>query len=253
MGRRKVIAERPTIVAADDEPGMRLLISSHLEREGFRVLVASHGAEALALVQREQPELVVLDVMMPDMDGFETLRQIRVFSMVPVILLTGRGGHGDRIQGLDLGADDYLTKPFSLNELSARIRAILRRSRQESPPAAPEPQLVMEIGALRIDTLRRLVTVHGEEVRLSPREWSLLQRLIAQPGRPVSHEELLPLVAGPHEEGRAQHLRVWISRLRQKLGDDPARPEIVRTVPGVGYEIIAVRPGDESEAADGER
>jgi two-component system KDP operon response regulator KdpE len=226
--------KRPTVVAIDDELGMRLLIAAHLAKEGFRVLVAQSGAEGLELIAREQPDLVITDVIMPDMDGFETLRRLRTFSQVPAILLTGRDTYADRIHGLDLGADDYLTKPFSLTELSARIRAILRRARHEPLYHAPR----FDLGELSVDAEQRRVWVRGREVRLSPREWSLLLYLCQHAGRPVRFDELLPLIEGPAGTGGTRHLRVWISRLRHKLGDDPAAPRLIRTVPGIGYQII---------------
>ncbi len=223
---------KPTVLVVDDEPRILRFVRAELESAGFRVVTASEGNSALEAVETEVPDLVVLDVIMPGMDGFEVLRRLRGRRAVPVILLTARGNDADKVRGLDLGADDYLTKPFSPDELSARIRAVLRRtsSANKSPTAAR-----FEVGELMVDFDRRKVVVGGKAVQMSRTEWQLLQQLALNAGKVMLHEELLVRTWGPEYREDVEYLRVWVSRLRRKIEGDPAHPAYLRTVPGVGY------------------
>lgn len=223
---------KPTVLVVDDEPRILRFVRAELESAGFRVVTASEGNSALEAVETEVPDLVVLDVIMPGMDGFEVLRRLRGRRAVPVILLTARGNDADKVRGLDLGADDYLTKPFSPDELSARIRAVLRRtsSANKSLTAAR-----FEVGELMVDFDRRKVVVGGRAVQMSRTEWQLLQQLALNAGKVMLHEELLVRTWGPEYREDVEYLRVWVSRLRRKIEGDPAHPAYLRTVPGVGY------------------
>ena len=225
---------KPTVLVVDDEPRILRFVRAELESAGYGVETATDGAAALRAVEDGSPDLVVLDVIMPDLDGFEVLRRIRDFSSVPVILLTARGSDADKVRGLDLGADDYLTKPFSPDELSARVRAVLRRT----APAGKAPLGGrFTVGDLVVDFDRRKVTVRGNEVQLSRTEWQLLQQLARNAGKVMVHEDLLVRTWGPEYRDDVEYLRVWVSRLRRKIEDDPARPRYIRTVPGIGYTL----------------
>ncbi len=224
--------KKPTVLVVDDEPRILRFVRAELESAGFVVLTASEGAGALEVLEAENPDLVVLDVIMPGMDGFEVLRRLREQRAVPVILLTARGNDADKVRGLDLGADDYLTKPFSPDELSARIRAVLRRT---SGPAKSPAAARFQVRDLVVDFDRRKVVVRGEEVQMSRTEWQLLQQLALNAGKVMLHEDLLVRTWGPEYREDVEYLRVWVSRLRRKIEDDPAHPVYLRTVPGVGY------------------
>ncbi len=226
------MARKPTVVVVDDEPRILRFVRAELEADNYRVLTAKDGESGLALLERERPDLVVLDLILPGIDGFEVLRRIRATSMVPVIVLTAKGNDTYKIRGLDLGADDYMTKPFNPEELAARIRAVLRRSHSL---ARVESVQVLDYGDVRIDFGQRRVVVSGREVQLSPTEWQLLFQLAANAGRVILHEDLLSMTWGAEYRNDLQYLRVWISRLRRKLGDDPAAPRIIRTAAGIGY------------------
>jgi two-component system KDP operon response regulator KdpE len=187
------------------------------------------------MCEEERPDIVILDVMMPGIDGYETMRQIREFSEVPIILLTARSGPADTIRGLDSGADDYITKPFNPDELAARVSAVLRRTSDETH--SEQERLVFE--NLVIDLDRRVVLVAGEEVRLSRTEWELLYQLASNAGRVMRHSELLSRIWGPEFRDETYYLRTWVSRLRSKL--EPEKPEesIIKTYPGLGYRLDA--------------
>lgn len=221
-----------TILLVDDEPRIRDLVRMNLELEQYRVLEASNGIEALTQLRENLPDLVVLDVMMPEMDGFETLQAIREVSTVPVIMLTVRQSEQDRIHGLDLGADDYLAKPFSPRELLSRIRALLRRSLMPAPSRKTE---IVVDSDLQIDFSRHEVTVRGEKVTLRPTEYRLLYHLVSNAGRLLTHETLLSKVWGREYRDEAHYLRLYITYLRQKLERDPAHPRYILTERGVGY------------------
>jgi len=221
------------VLVVDDEPGLVELIRGHLEREGYAVLTAFDGLTALDLVRAEQPDVVVLDLMLPGLDGVEVCRRLRAFSDAYVLMLTARAEEIDKIVGLSVGADDYLTKPFSPRELIARVRALLRRPRggAGTAPEMPPPQ---RFGDLLIDHGRHEVTRHGEPVPLTAREFALLVTLAAHPGLVFTRPQLLERVWG--DEYFDDHVvDVHISNLRKKLEDDPERPRYVQTVRGVGY------------------
>ena len=220
------------LVVDDDAPILRL-VRVKLQAEGYQVITAANGQEAVDMVQGEHPDLVVLDVMMPVMDGVAALRQIRQHSKVPVILLTARSSGPDKIRGLDLGADDYVTKPFDPDELAARIGAVLRRSTGQSAPASQTLQYPQAM----IDLENRRVVVGEQEVTLSRTEWELLSQLASNPGRVMLHGELLARIWGPEFRDETYYLRTWVSRLRKKLESD--RPGSVQntTFPGVGYRL----------------
>ena len=218
------------VLAIDDEPGVLRLLRTQLSSEGFRVVTASDGEEALRVAEEQRPDIVVLDLMMPGMNGLDVMNALRARSDVPVLLLTAKGDDQDKAQGLELGADDYLTKPFSLDELSARIRAVLRRSVR-----GPEGDYIVRARDQEIDLQRRLVRRNGQIVHLTRTEWQLLQVLATSPGKVLLNAELLIKVWGPEYRDDLQYLRVWVSRLRRKLEEDPAHPTLIRTFQGIGY------------------
>jgi len=222
------------ILAIDDEPRYLRVIAFNLEQEGFRVTSATSGEQGLALLEGIDPDLVILDVMLPGLDGFEVCRRIRELSSRPIIMLTAKGAEEDKIKGLRIGADDYVTKPFSAAELLARVDAVLRRTQ---PQETRQPTLVL--GDLCIDHLGKRVTVRGKEVRLSPTEYRLLVCLAGSAGVVLSRDELLEKVWGPSYRGEDEILRVALWRLRQKLEDDPASPRYILTRPGMGYLFAA--------------
>lgn len=230
------------ILVVDDEPPIVRLVKAKLRLDGYEVLTASRGDEALEVVQQESPDLVVLDVMMPDMDGFETLRRIRQFSNVPVVMLTARGSDMDKLKGLQSGADDYITKPFNPDELEARIAAVLRRS---AGVKQPESEAVLHYPGLTIDLERKIVKSGDEEVRLSRTEWDLLSQLAGNAGRVMMHTELLSRIWGPEYRNETQYLRTWVSRLRAKLEPDDSSLTLITTYPGMGYRFESPISPDE--------
>lgn len=223
------------ILVVDDEPRMRRFVRMNLDLEGYEVLEAENGLVALEKIRDQMPDLVLLDVAMPQMDGFETLQQIRAVSSVPVIMLTVKSDEEDRVRGLDYGADDYVTKPFSPRELLSRIRAVLRRV--EPAKAASEEPLVIDED-LRIDFPRRAVIVRGESVKLRPTEYRLLLHLVENAGWIVPQETLLAKVWGPEYRDDSQLLRLYITYLRKKIEPDPANPRYILTERGVGYQFV---------------
>jgi DNA-binding response OmpR family regulator len=229
------------ILLVDDEPRLLDSVRMNLELEGFEVYEADSGLEALDKLRDVLPELVVLDVMMPRMDGFETLREIRKFSTVPVIMLTVKADERDVARGLELGADDYIAKPFSQMVLVARIKAVLRRS--ELPPPTPRSELVVD-DRLQIDFERREVTVDGQKVQLRPTEFRLLYHLASNPGVVLSHETLLSRVWGPEYRDASHYLRLYVNYLRQKIEPNPAAPTYILTERGVGYRFADLPPRD---------
>jgi two-component system KDP operon response regulator KdpE len=224
------------ILVVDDEPAIVRLVRTKLQADGYVVVTADRGERALALMEDERPDLIVLDLMMPGIDGFETLRRIRTQSQVPVIMLTARAGDADRLKGFSGGADDYVTKPFNPDELAARIAAVLRRSAGAAPVGG---RTTLRYPGVEIDLERRRVTVAGEETRLSRTEWELLAQLAGNAGRVMLHGELLTRIWGPEFRDEAHYLRTWVSRLRAKLESDPATPALITTFPGLGYRLEA--------------
>ena len=228
------------ILAVDDEPRFIRLVEANLVTEGFEVLTAKNGVQAIEMVVSESPELVLLDVMMPDMDGFTVLDRIREFSSIPVIMLTAKGKEADRVEGLNRGADDYIVKPFSANELLARVRAVLRRTENISPAGQSN---IFTHGDLKIDYAKAEVTHNNETVSLSATEYRLLLHFAHNAGKTISAEELLANVWGEEYKSDKEILWVCISRLRQKLENDPKKPEHITTRSGVGY----LMPKEEKE------
>jgi len=236
--------ERKHVLIVDDEPRMVRFVRMNLELEGFTVSEAGTGLEALDKLRTELPDLVLLDVMLPDMDGFATLEEIRRVSTVPVIMLTVKGEEEDRIQGLDLGADDYVTKPFSPRELISRIRAVLRRADLATPATS---SLVEVDEDLQIDFALREVRVRGEKIKLRPTEYRLLYHLVNNAGWVMTHEMLLSKVWG-YEYRDDQHLlRLYITYLRKKIEPDPSNPKYILTERGVGYRFVDFRRRDAPE------
>jgi two-component system KDP operon response regulator KdpE len=220
------------ILVVDDDPLILRLVRVHLEKAGYRILTAMNGEDALNLVAAESPDLVVLDLMLPKMDGYEVCRSIREFSLVPVVMLTAKGDQVDKLRGFEMGADDYLTKPFGPPELLARVRAVLRRSQQGASPATPA---VVRCGRIAIDFVRRRVTAGDEVVKLTPTEFKLLQQLALNAGKVLSHTDLLTRVWGPEYRDDREYLWAYIRHLRRKLEADPDRPVHILSEPGVGY------------------
>jgi DNA-binding response OmpR family regulator len=222
------------VLIVDDEQRILNFLTSKLRASGYEVITASNGEEAIEQVQAQEPDLVVLDVMMPKMDGFEALKQLRSFSAVPVIILSAKGTNVDKVKGLDLGADDYLSKPFSPDELIARIEAVKRRLSPDEKRKAHEQY---SFDDLTIDFRKRLVVLQGEEVRLTRIEWLLLSELAQNAGSLMLYGDLLTRVWGPEYRDDVQILRTWISRLRNKVESDPNNPTLIRTIPKTGYMI----------------
>jgi two-component system KDP operon response regulator KdpE len=227
------------VLIVDDEPDVRALVSEALgyAQEPAEVLEAADGDEALEVIRTKDPDIVVLDLAMPSRDGFSVLGELRRESMLPVIVLTARGLEHDKIRGLELGADDYMTKPFSPRELVLRIQTVLRRSKRE-----PERPGMLERGVLRIDLAARRVFRGSAEIRLTPTEFNLLVELATHANEALSHETLLARVWGPEYRTEGHYLKVYIGRLRDKLEVEPASPRLIETVRGVGYRFSFTKP-----------
>ncbi|HHW10068.1 MAG TPA: response regulator transcription factor [Firmicutes bacterium] len=224
------------VLIVDDEPAIVELVAFNLKKEGYEVIVAEDGQKALELWRSERPDLVILDLMIPEPDGYEVCRVIRREGATPVIMLTARGEEADRVKGLDLGADDYMVKPFSPKELLARVRAVLRRA-----PTLQDDH-VIAIGDLVIDDLRHEVRVGGKLIDLTPKEFELLRELAVSPGQVLERDYLLEKVWGYSFAGATRTLDVHIRRLRQKINDDPQSPKYIETVHGLGYKFIEQEP-----------
>lgn len=229
--------EAKLILIVDDEARMRRFIQMNLELEGYRVIEASNGLQAIDKVREDLPDLVLLDVMMPEMDGFEALSIIRETSIVPVIMLTVRDDEDDIVKGLSLGADDYITKPFSPRELSGRIQAVLRRVEMDSPGPSGS-SLIKVDDYLQINFNRRVVVVNGKEIKLRPTEYRLLYHLVNNAGRTLTHEMILSKVWGYEYRDESQYVRLYITYLRQKIEPDPGNPKYILTERGVGYSFV---------------
>ncbi len=226
------------VLVIDDEPQIRRALRIGLERNGYRVSLASTGEEGLDLAALEPPDFVILDLAMPGMEGVEACRQLREWSRVPVVVLSVRDGERDKIAALDAGADDYLTKPFSLDELLARLRAVLRRINQDGAPPSP----VFSSGELHIDFARRRVVLRGGEIHLTPIEYELLGFLAQHPNRVLTHRHLLSKIWGAEYADDTHTLRVHIANLRLKIESDPARPRFLHTEPRIGYRFRVDEP-----------
>ena len=227
------------ILVVDDEPRMIGFIRMNLELEGHQVIEAHSGLEALDMVRTQLPDLVLLDVMMPELDGFETLRMLREFSSIPVIMLTAKGEENDKVYGLELGADDYITKPFGPRELSSRIKAVLRRA--DMPTSSPESAILRIDNRLSVDFNQREVIVNGERIKLRPTEYRLLYHLIENAGWTVPHDQLLAKVWGYEYRDEAHYVRLYVNYLREKIEEDPSNPRYILTERGVGYRFVDFR------------
>lgn len=222
-----------TILVVEDEQEIRRLLRLTLSAQGYRVVEATTGAGALVEAASRQPDLVVLDLGLPDLDGFVVLRRLREWSRVPVIVLSARGEESDKVVALDAGADDYVSKPFGAAELLARARVALRHGARREDAA----ETALAVGGLVVDLLRRRVSVDGREAHLTPIEFRLLAALARRPGRVLTHRQLLLEVWGPSHVDQLHYVRVFMAQLRRKLERDPARPRYLLTEPGVGYRL----------------
>jgi two-component system KDP operon response regulator KdpE len=225
----------PLVLVIEDESGMQALLRATLVANGYRVAEARTGQQGLVFASARTPDLVLLDLGLPDCEGFEVTRRLRGFCRAPILVLSARGGEDDKVQALDAGADDYVTKPFGVNELLARLRVALRRAQE--PPAGDGP--LVEAGDVRVNRHTREVWVRGDPVRLTPIEWRLLAVLLRNVDKVVTRQQLLAEVWGPACAGETHYLRVFMSSLRRKLERDPARPRRLLTEPGVGYRLRA--------------
>lgn len=221
------------ILVIDDEAAIRRLLKINLEAEGYNMMETSAGQEGLVMASTQRPELIILDLGLPDLEGLTVLKRIREWSAVPIVVLTVKDSDTDKVTLLDAGADDYLTKPFSVPELLARIRAALRHAQPS------EIQAAFRSGRLEVDLSARTVSVAGQPVRLTVIEYDILRLLIRYAGKVVTQGHLLKEIWGPHATEQTQYLRVYIGQLRKKLEKDPSRPELILTEPGVGYRLIA--------------
>ncbi|HEY6410681.1 MAG TPA: response regulator transcription factor, partial [Ktedonobacteraceae bacterium] len=235
--------KKTTILTADDDPQLLRLVTRNLQLEGYDVLAASDGRQALEQIEQNAPDLVLLDVMMPKMDGFSVCQRVREFSSVPIIMVTARGQDQDKVRGLDLGADDYLTKPFSVDELLARVRAVVRRSQVTAKEHVQNMQATTTTGDLTIDFSQHLVTVSGKEVPTTPTEYSILAYLAVNVGHVITQDLLLEHVWGQEYLGESHMLQVNINRLRRKIKDNPSAPRYILTKVGVGYSLAALPAG----------
>ena len=222
----------PRVLVVDDEPQIRRFLRASLTAHGYAISEAASGAEAIKEAAAGAPDVIVLDLGLPDMEGNEVIRRLREWTQTPIIVLSVRSRESEKVEAFDLGADDFVTKPFGMAELLARIRAALRHRLQESGEVP-----VFHSGPLAVDLVKRLVTLEGREVRLSPKEYELLRLLVQHAGRVVTHQHLLREVWGPAQAKETQYLRVYVGQLRGKLEADPSQPRLILTEPGVGYRL----------------
>jgi DNA-binding response OmpR family regulator len=224
----------PRILVVDDEVQIARVLRGYLEQAGLAVIIAHDGRQALRLARQESPDLIILDLMLPEVDGLDVCRALRKESNVPIIMLTARVEETDRLIGLELGADDYVTKPFSPREVVARVRAVLRRTRPDPEQGFDE---TLRVGELMLDTARRALTVAGRRVELTPSEFEVLRAMMRSPGRVFTRAQLLEAAQGTAYEGYERTIDTHIKNLRQKIEDAPRRPEYLLTVHGVGYRL----------------
>jgi len=224
----------PVVVLIEDEAPIRRFLRATLTGQGYRLHEATNGADGLVEVASRQPDVVIVDLGLPDMDGLDVIRRLREWSAVPVIVLSARGQERDKVTALDAGADDYVSKPFSAGELLARIRVALRHAAGATHEGG---EAAFKVGGLKVDLLRRHVTVGAAEVRLTPIEYKLLSTLVHHAGKVVTHQQLLREVWGPSHDDQSHYVRVYMAHLRHKLEVEPARPRYLLTEPGVGYRL----------------
>lgn len=227
----------PLVLVVEDEPQMRRFIRASLTSHGYRLVEAERASEAVALATSHNPELVLLDLGLPDLDGLELTRQLREWSRVPIIVLSARGREEDKVSALDAGADDYLTKPFGVNELLARMRVALRHAQGSATPAVAQIHELGEHGELRLDLARREVTRAGQAVHLTPIEYKLLALFAQHAGKVLTHRQILKEVWGAAYASQTHYVRVHLAELRKKIEADPSRPKLLVTEPGVGYRL----------------
>lgn len=230
-------AEGPKILLIEDEQEIRRFLRVSLVGQGYRLVESVTGRDGVMQAASQQPDLMILDLGLPDIDGMEVIRQVREWSQMPIVILSARGQEHQKVEALDAGADDYLTKPFSVGELVARLRVALRHAAQEGGEAK-EPVFVS--GELRVDLVRRQVFVGVAEIHLTPIEYRLLTTLVKHAGKVITHRQLLKEVWGPGNAEETHYLRVYMAQLRRKLEADPARPQFLLTEPGVGYRLASV-------------
>jgi len=231
-----MVSSQPLVLIVDDETPIRRFLRVSLAGEGYRVVEAETGAEALERIAGQRPDVVILDLGLPDRDGLDLTREIREWSGVPIVVLSAREKENDKVAALEAGADDYVTKPFGVGELIARLKVALRHSAEAgTPPDEP----VFQSGELAVDLARRQVFVRGREVRLTPIEYRLLAALVKHAGKVLTHRQLLHEVWGPEYGDENHYVRVYVAQLRRKLEADAARPRYLRTEPGVGYRLVA--------------
>jgi two-component system KDP operon response regulator KdpE len=226
---------KPTILVIEDEPPLQKFLRVTLGGQGYRVIEVNTGEAGVRHAAYDRPDLIILDLGLPDLDGIEVCKRIREWSVVPIIVVSARGKEQDKVVALDAGADDYLTKPFGVNELNARVRVALRRVAGNAQTGEP----VFAIGALRVDLLRREVSVDGKSVHLTPNEFKLLSVLVRHAGMVLTHRQLLKEVWGPGSGQENHYVRVYVNQLRQKIETDPTRPKYLLTETGVGYRLVA--------------
>ncbi|HUK90329.1 MAG TPA: response regulator transcription factor [Blastocatellia bacterium] len=233
LKKKPVVNKRPLVLVVDDEPQILRVMRASLPARGYEVRTAPGGMEALDEIHKEMPDLVILDLVMPGLSGLEVCRRIRDFSAIPIIVLSAKGSEKDKVAALDLGADDYITKPFGMDELLARMRAVLRRT-----PSAGAEEDTLEVGDLSIFKDERRVTVAGAEVKLTPKEFDLLKYLVVNAGKVVTHRALLQAVWGSQSSEQTEYLRVFVNQLRRKIEPDPQHPRYIITEPWVGYRFV---------------
>jgi len=229
-------SRKPIILVVDDELQILRVLRTSLPLWGYHVRTAQGGAEALDEIAKEMPDLIILDLAMPGMSGLDVCRRVREYSSVPVIVLSAKGSEADKVAALDIGADDYVTKPFAMNELMARVRAVLRRS-----AAADADSRVLNVGDLSIDLDERRVILSGKEIKLTPKEFEVLKYLVSNTGKVITHRALLQAVWGSESSEQTEYVRVFINQLRRKIEPDPQHPKYILTEPWVGYRFV---PGE---------
>ena len=227
----------PKILVVDDEPTYRDALAFNLRRDGYQVIVAADGNAAVAAFESESPDLILLDLMLPGLSGIEVCNRVRATSNVPIIMVTAKDDEVDKVVGLEVGADDYLTKPYSYRELVARIRAVLRRVTPVEAVESAAPD-VLEVGKLRLDSDAHVVTLAGEPIQMPLREFELLEMFMENPGRVLTRAQILDRIWGLDYIGDTKTLDVHVKRIRAKIEDDPANPELLVTVRGLGYKLV---------------
>lgn len=224
----------PLVLLVEDELSMRKFLRASLVSQGFRLVEATSAREGMALAKSHNPEVILLDLGLPDQDGIELTRAVRAWSLVPIIVISARGREDDKVRALDAGADDYVTKPFGVNELLARVRVALRHAQSAQVSSA---STLIDLGGLRIDLEKRSVTLDAQEIHLTPIEYRLLTLLARQAGKVLTHRSMLKEIWGPQKLEQTHYLRVRMAELRKKIERDPARPEWLLTEPGIGYRL----------------